>query len=306
MRRWIPILVLLVAIVILPARAVAQATAGVDEGFIFRAQGDVTVAQGEILGGVIVADGNATVAGEVTDILWVISGDAIVEGTVGGDVVVIDGTLTLAQGSTVENITLIDATLNRAEGATVTGDITEQADVFTLGWSAALFTLLMWVGVTIAMIVAVALFAVYGGRQLAAAGETLRQRFGMSFVTALVLWIGLPILAVLAFVTVVGIPFGIAIVMFAMPALWFVGYLVAGAKLGEVTMGAMSGVTQRRWVSAVLGVLALQLIGLIPGIGPVIGLFAGVFGAGALVYWLVGHPSVERPAIAQATPQPAD
>lgn len=306
MKRWAPLLFLVFALLILPARAVAQATAEEGEGFIFRADGDVTVGAGEVMGTVIVADGNATVLGEVTDTLWVISGDAVVEGTVGGDVVVIDGTLSLAQGSTVKNVSIFSGTLDRADGATVTGDISEQEDFVSFGWGAAVFTMLMWLGVTLALIVAAILFAIYGGRQLRAAGDTLQGQLGMSVLTALALWVGLPILAVLAFVTVIGIPLGMAIFMVVLPALWFLGYLVAGAKLGGWIMRTVRSSEQPAggWLWAAIGVLVLQLVGLIPGLGPVVAVIAGIVGSGALVYWLVGHPRPRQAATTQPHPQP--
>ena len=37
---------------------------------------------------------------------------------------------------------------------------------------------------------------------------------------------------VVAFLTVVGIPFGLALLFVALPLLWFLGYVVAGTRLG--------------------------------------------------------------------------
>ncbi len=128
MRRLIHLLILGLALIALPAGVTAQATDGEADGFLVRANGDVTVAPGEAMGSVIVINGDAVVEGAITDTLWVISGDATVNGSVDGDVMVIDGTLTLAQGATVENVMLVRGTLDRAEGATVTGSIRDRAE----------------------------------------------------------------------------------------------------------------------------------------------------------------------------------
>ena len=129
MKRRLLLTVLFVLMFLFPGVVAAQTAGDADEGFIFRANGDVTVATGDELGGVIVANGNAIVDGTVTDTLWVISGDATVTGEVGGDVVMIDGTLHLGSGATVDNVTLIRSTLDRAADATITGDLTEQDDL---------------------------------------------------------------------------------------------------------------------------------------------------------------------------------
>jgi hypothetical protein len=285
----------------------AQATVAEGDGFVFRAEGDVTVAQGDVMSAVIVANGDATIDGEVTDTLWVINGDAIVTGGVSGGVVIIDGTLSLEQGSTVDNVVLYRASLDRADGASVNGEITEEGDLVSLGWGAALFSVAMWLGVTLALIVAVVFFTIYGGRQLGAIGDTLTGRVGRSILTALALWVGLPILAVLAVITLVGIPLGVGIMLVLLPALWFLGYLVTGATLGGWLMRvARAGERpERRWLAAAIGVFTLQVIGFIPALGPVIIVFAGIVGSGALIYWLVGHPREQRSPTAQPQPQPA-
>jgi hypothetical protein len=305
MKRRLLLTVLFVLMFLFPGVVAAQTAGDADEGFIFRANGDVTVATGDELGGVIVANGNAIVDGTVTDTLWVISGDATVTGEVGGDVVVIDGTLHLASGATVDNVTLIRGTLDRAADATITGDLTEQDNLVGFGWAGAVFSAAMWLGVTIVLILAGLLYAYAGGRQLSGTGELMRERWGASIVTGLALFVGLPILAVMAFFTIIGIPLGVAILLVVMPALWVLGYLVAGTWLGRMLTRAMGRTDrpERPLLAAALGILVFQLVGLVPALGPMLTILAGVIGAGALVYRIVGRPraSVER-AVAVGSP----
>lgn len=298
-------MVLLLGLLFVPAGILAQDVDDDEEGFIFRANGPVTVAADEVVDTVIVANGDAVVDGRINDTLWVMSGDAIVEGTVGGDILMIDGTLSLAQGATVDNVTLIRSTLVRTEGATVTGDINEQTEFIDLGVGAAVFSVLFWVGFSIVAIGAALIFAWLGGSQLVASGDVITRRFGMSALTALILWVGLPVLAILAFVTVIGVPLGFAIVIFALPALWFLGYLVAGAKLGAIILDALGWERRTRLplLAAGAGVFLLQLIGLIPGLGPLVILLAGLLGSGALIYRLVERPKEEPATVDQSQPQ---
>jgi hypothetical protein len=301
MKRRVLLSILFVLVMLFPGVAAAQTVNDADEGFIFRANGDVTVAQGEKLGGVIVANGNAVVHGTVTETLWVISGDATIDGTVTGDVLVIDGTLHLASAATVENVTLVRGTLDRADGASITGDLTQQDNLFSLGWGAALFSIAMWLGVTVVLVVAALVFAWAGGRQLTVAGQVLRARWAASIVTGIALFVGLPILAVLALVTIVGIPLGVTILVVVMPALWVLGYLVSGTWLGRLVVQSMGRTDrpERPLLAAGLGVLLLQLIGLIPALGPAVALIAGMLGAGALAYRIVGRPV---PTVREAVP----
>lgn len=307
MKRWFPLLMLLVASLVFGAGAGAQTPGDGDDDLIFRANGDVTVARDEVIEAVIVANGNARVEGSVTSTLWVISGDAIVEGSVGDDVIVIDGTLELTRGAEVENVTLIRGTLERADGAIVSGTITEQNALISLGWGAAVFSMVMWLGVTLALVVAAVVFAAVAGRQLAGAGEVVRHRFGASIVTALVLWIALPILAVMAFVTIVGIPLGVSVFLLVLPVLWIAGYLVVTTRVGDAVLGwaGMDERPQRLVIAAAIGVVLFQVIGLIPGIGPLIVALSGVIGSGALVYRTVERPLRQQPAVIEPEPQPA-
>lgn len=307
MKRWFPLLMLLVASLVFGAGAGAQTPGDGDDDLIFRANGDVTVARDEVIEAVIVANGNARVEGSVTSTLWVISGDAIVEGSVGDDVIVIDGTLELTRGAEVENVTLIRGTLERADGAIVSGTITEQNALMSLGWGAAVFSMVMWLGVTLALVVAAVVFAAVAGRHLAGAGEVVRHRFGASIVTALVLWIALPILAVMAFVTIVGIPLGVSVFLLVLPVLWIAGYLVVTTRVGDAVLGwaGMGERPPRLVIAAAIGVVLFQVIGLIPGIGPLIVALSGVIGSGALVYRTVERPLRQQPAVIEPEPQPA-
>lgn len=305
MKRRLLLPILIVLIVLFPGLAAAQAS-GTDDGVIFRANGDVTVAKGDEIDVVLVANGNAVIDGTVTEALWVASGDATVNGVVDGDIVVIDGTLHLADGATVDNVSIFRGTLDRASGASITGKLTQQDNLVSLGWAGAVFSVAVWLGVLALMIAAAIVYAYVGGRQLTATGDLMRERWLASIVTGLVLFAVLPVLAVLAVVTIIGIPLGGAILLVVMPALWTLGYLAAATWFGRMLTRALGRPDrlERPLLAAVLGVVVLQFVGLIPALGPLVVVLAGIVGAGALVYRIVGRPRVAARAAGTAISAP--
>jgi hypothetical protein len=268
----------------MPLTASAQST-DEDDDLLLRVNGDVVLPAGESVNALIVARGNATVAGTVDDFLMVIKGTGSVTGRVDGDIVVVNGTLRLEPGANVQgDVTLVRSDLVRDPAAVVNGDINERSD-YSWGWGSAIFSLLFWFGATIVVLVAGLLFAAFGARQLVGAGRLETQRIGECIVATLIVWIGLPILAVVAFITLIGIPLSLAILIVLLPALGFLGYIVSGTRLGTIILRRDPVEEPKPYLAAVLGLLVLQIIGLIPFIGGLIIVIATLYGAGALVYY---------------------
>ena len=284
--KWLISLVIAVPFLLLPATAAAQSPED-DDDFTLRVNGDVTIAEGERVNSVIVIDGDLIVAGQVTDFALVIDGDALVSGSVGGDLTVISGNIDLASTAVVENLSSIRGDIIRASGATVTGDVHERDSFRFLWWAAGLFSVLLWSGITVTMVVAALLFATFGGRQLATAARSMTGDLVNTIVGAVFLWIGVPMVAGLAIATVVGIPLGIGVFLFLLPAFGFLGYLVSGTRLGIwlLSLGGREA-GERPFLAAGLGTLVLQLLILIPALGILLALLASIWGAGSLAYRL--------------------
>lgn len=279
--RWrllVPLLA--IAFLLFPGVALAQDSTNTDD-LLLRIDGPITVSANQQYGNVVVISDNADVAGIVRHELIVVDGDANVTGTVEGNVTVIRGTLTLGSGARVNgDVNLWDSDITRASGATVQGKVNESSFDWS-GWQLFALSAYIWISVTIALIIAGLIFAAVGGRQLMAAGELMVRQTGMSIVTALIVGIGIPILAVIAMATILGIPLGLGLLLFLIPALWFFGYLVAGTKLGAAILRQQT--SNHPYLAATLGILLLQAIGLIPFVGGFIDFLAGIFGTGALV-----------------------
>ena len=68
-----------------------------------------------------------------------------------------------------------------------------------------------------------------------------------------------------------------------MPALWFLGLIVAGTRLGlAIARRPASRRAATPTLRAFVGLLILQLLILLPLLGAVVVFFAGIWGAGAL------------------------
>lgn len=279
--RWRLLLPLLVILLLLfPSVALAQSSTSNDD-FLLRIDGPINVTANEEVGTVVVISDNAEISGIVRNDLIVIDGNATVTGTVEGSVTIFSGSLDLRGNSRVAgDVNLVDSSLTRAAGATVEGAVNESAFDWS-GWEVFAFSIYLWVSVTIAIIVAGLVFAAVGGRQLMAAGNLITQQTGATIVTALIVGVGIPVVAVLAMVTVLGIPLGLGLLFFLIPALWLFGYLVAGTKLGAVILRQQA--SNHPYLAATLGLVLLQAVGLIPFLGGFVGLIAGILGTGALV-----------------------
>ena len=281
--KWLLATLIGLAFAAMPGFAFAQDGEGDD--VLIRINGDVRVASGETVGSVIVIDGDAVIEGTVTESVVVISGNAVISGSVANEVTVISGDVDLRSGATVKNVTSIDGDVIRASGATVTGDIDERDRIAFPTAVAAVVSLLFWVALTIAVLVAGVIFALVGGRQLREAarmttGDAVNTILGFVFV-----WFAIPAIALLAMITLIGLPLGLGLLIFLLPALWFLGYIVAGARLGSFLLARIGQETGQRPVSAtILGLALLQAIALLPFFGALVAIIAGAWGAGALAF----------------------
>jgi hypothetical protein len=273
-----------VMLALLPAAASAQTPSG-DDGVILRVRGDVTIPRGETVATVIVIDGNLTIEGTVRDLALVIEGNADVRGNVQGDLTVISGDIQLGSAAVVKNVNSIRGDFERAQGATVTGDVNER-DNFGAFWAAAgIFSALLWLALTIVVIVADVLFALIGGRQLNTATDVMTGEPVNAILGAVFFWVGVPLLAILAMITVIGIPLGLGMLLFLLPAFGFLGYIVAATRLGVALVsrgGREAG--DRPVLAAALGALLLQLLLLVPFLGALVAFIAALWGTGALAY----------------------
>ena len=299
-RLIIPLLVLLALLV---PSAVSAGHSGPTSGMIVRVDGDVVVGANENVGAIVVVDGNVELAG-TAEVVVVINGTATLSGAHVHDLVVISGTANLEAGTIIyDDVRLIDSDLNRDAEATVRGSIRRDASFgFRFGVALGVISVVAYASVALAALLAGLGAAAVASRQLRGAADALRREVGPMLLATLVLWVALPVAAVLAFVSVVGIATGIGIVLFVAPALWFIGYLVAGLAIGDGILGA-TGREQggRPYAAVTLGLVILLVLGFVPALGAIVTSIAGIVGAGAIA--LVTWRSL-RGSGAQTAPSP--
>ncbi len=298
--KWL-VLVIALALLVGFVPATARADDGKDgnRGLILRTDGNVTVAAGESVGSVVVISGDARVDGTVRDLLFVVKGNATITGNVDKNIVVIEGDLTLASTAKVKDVHLVRGSLIRDPAAIVTGHVSERDNFAFVGWAAALFSIAVWFGMTVFVLAGGLLFAAIGGRQLTASAKALTADAGKTVLAALAVWIGLPLLAVLLLISVIGIPVGIGLILFVLPTIGFLGYIVSGARLGGGLIGLVGRPSGEHPYSATfIGLLALQLVLLIPVVGALVCVLAGLWGAGALALfaWRAARGTPAAPA----------
>ena len=247
--------------------------------------GDITVPAGEQADVVIVANGDADIAGTVNT-LTVIEGTATVHGARVEDVVVISGTLALEAGTEVlGNVRSIDSTVTQTEDVVIGGDIKGlDAELIALGAFLGPAMLLFAIGMLLASLVAGLLLAGLGSRQVRAAERVISGEPLPVFVIGLVAAVAIPVLAIIAMVTIVGAPLGLGILFGAFPVLAFVGFLVAAIFLGEQILGTRKEpMAARPYRGALLGIVVLQVAGIIPFVGGIVTAVASILGVGAIL-----------------------
>jgi hypothetical protein len=268
---------------LLPTAGFAQVNEASDAGFVMRIDGDLTVREGESVDSAVVINGNVQIDGTVEDFLMVIDGDSEISGRVDGDIVAISSTIDLTASAVIDgDVSLIESDLNQAPGSQVLGDINDEFEI--QWWIFLIVNFVFWIGMTIAVLVFGLLLVAVAPRQAANAAATMTADPGWSALSAAIAFIAIPIAAVIALVTVIGVPLGVGVLAFMLPAVWFLGYLVGGLRLGTLIYSqAAERVRGNRYLAVVTGLAIIQLFALIPFIGILVAVLMGFWGAGAVV-----------------------
>jgi hypothetical protein len=264
--------------------------------------GDLVVPAGEQADAVIVVSGHVDVVGRVNTIV-VIDGTAAVTGTTIESLVVIRGTATVTDTHVLADIRTLDGQVAQS-GVTIDGSVRGlEADLVAVGWALGLGALLIWIGIGVATLVAGLLVAGLAGRQLRSTAAIIRREPLKAVGGGLLGMIVPPIVALLLVLTVVGIPLGVAVVLFAWPAMAFVGYLVAAVWLGEWALELSRGRSverERPYLATVIGIVLMFVAGIVPLLTAIFSLLG--FGAVVVAGWrtLRGAPSASlyRPTAA--------
>lgn len=276
-----------------------------------------TLRQGETLdGNLIVMGGNATLqtGSLVRQDVVILGGNLLVQGTVGGDVNVIGGLVTLESGAVVEgDVNTLSGQLLREEGAQVNGDINDSIALALPfiysnparieipnfnGELVAPFTnaspmstgvgivggILWWLGrsfIWAILALLVGLFLPDHAQRLASAatGKPVVAG-GLGCLTLLIA----PAVLFLLILTICGIPIGL-LGLFILMAAWAFGIIALGLETGK----RLALLVKQDWalpVSAMIGTFLLTLLvnglgALVPCVGWLVPTLVGMVGLGA-------------------------
>jgi hypothetical protein len=268
MRAAVLVTTLLVALI---AAAPAHAT---DDQIVIT--GDVEVARGETAGDVVVVDGSVRIAGRVTGDVIAVSAPVRINGPVEGDVVAVAERVVIGPGGRVSGdlsygdedpvITVPGA----VEGKTEKLDFDDFLPQF-LTW------VLVWLAVSVSILLLGLALLWLAPRSLEAAREIARTKTGAAIGIGLAVFFGLPAVAVLLMITLLGLPLGIGLLLSLLP-IYAIGYTTSAFLLGRAIVKHPTS----RFLAFLAGWGILSVIALVPGLGALAGFAATVFGLGAL------------------------
>ena len=254
------------------------------QGVLVRVNGDVNIGKEAENTVVVVVNGDLTLA-RAAKVVVVVNGTATLSGADVAEVVAVNGTVRLQDSTVIQNnLNLINATLDRGKGSRI-GGMTRRDTGVQWGRGLFVFGILFSIGYGIAVILSGLVAAAVAPSGLREAGRLMTDEVGPALLAAIGVWFGLPIVAVVALATLVGIPFGLGVLFFLLPALAFLGYLTTGIRIGDLAVEALRGQPEpsHPYLAAVIGLILLVLATWIPVLGMLVAALAMLMGAGGLV-----------------------
>jgi hypothetical protein len=276
--------------------AAGSASAATDHVVI---TGGAVVPAGQTAGDVVVLDGTVRIDGRATGDVVSVSGPVRLNGRVDGDLIAVSDRASLGPAARVGgDLRYGDERPVLARGASVGGKISKEdwADAGN-GWG-WLSVLGWWLAVSVSTLIVGALLVWLAPGALYAAERAVREHLGATIGWGVAIAIGVPLLAILALVTLVGIPFGVALLLAAVPVL-LLAYATAAWIVGRRVLRNRS---TSRWAALLAGWGILRLVALIPVAGALVGLAATVVGLGALTVALWQARSPRAPAARPEAP----
>jgi hypothetical protein len=278
LRRFPSIAALLAALALAVPALASAAEPGDSEDAIVVINGDVTVDRGKTVDGVFVVNGDTRIAGLVDGDVVVLSGDVLVSGTIDGSLFAASGEARLLPSAEVTgDVTYGDEQPQIALDARVRGDVSKEGWPDFGGLLPWIAGFVFWLAIGISALLLGLLLLLIAPRAADALQEQARERIGVVIAIGITILIVLPIAAVLAAVTLVGLPLAIGIFLALLP-LFAVAYVTSAWALGRRIVQP----PRNRVLSFLAGLAILRLAALFPILGLLVGLAAVVFGLGLI------------------------
>ena len=213
MRRWLLLGTLLLCWLLPAAHASADA-GSTDGGDRIVVVGSVLVDREETAENIVVVDGDVTIRGEVTGDVIVFDGDITIRGSVAGDVVAFSGLATLGQrGRVAGDLVYGDDKPVLAPGSRVAGNV-EKIEVGDLSIFGAIA---LWVGFTVSLLILGLILLALAPKAADAIARTAKAKALIAALVGLLGFFLIPAIAILACVTVIGLPLGIVLRLLIVP-----------------------------------------------------------------------------------------
>jgi hypothetical protein len=239
--------------------------------------GDVTVHRGEDVGEVVLLHGTVTVAGVAHGDVVVLDGRIDVTGQVSGAVVSLNGPVTIGPNAQVLGDVIARDRLDIAEGARIGGTIREGM-AFTIRTPIDVFgPFATWLAVAASTLVLGVLLVLFAPRASDAVARTAFGRPVASGGFGLLTFVGLPVLGVLAVVSLVGLPLGLGLLL-ALAFLYSIGFTWSAYAVGRTLWRE----PRSRWLALLFGWAIVAAVSAIPFAGGVVWFVGSVLGVGAM------------------------
>lgn len=300
-RRLAAALAMIAGLLALSAPALAQGPRGDEGGEPFVVlTGRLVVGADEIVDEAVIFNGDAVIDGKVSGNLVAFNGDVRVSGRVGDDIVVLNGQATLTDGSSVGGDVISRRTPDIAPGATVGGEVRDtQPFDFNRPTFAFVGRVLIWVATSVSSFLLGLALILFTPRAADALARAATERLGASLGFGVLAFFGLPLVALVAAVTLIGLPLGLG-VMLALGFIYWLGYTCAAFALGRRLLSP----PRHRLLAFLAGWAILRALALIPVVGGIVWTLATVWGLGALAIGARTAGRVPKPVSGSPTIPP--
>jgi hypothetical protein len=239
--------------------------------------GTVDVPRGQEVGEVVVLHGSVSVEGVVHGDVVVLDGRISVTGQVSGAVVAINGPVFVGADAQIGGDVLVRDTVTVKEGAKIGGQV-RRGTAFTLRSPIrAVGRFASWLAVAISTLILGLLLILVAPRGADAVAAASSGSPWACLGWGAAAFVGIPVVAVLMVASLLGLPFGLALLL-SLLLLYFLGYAWSVWALGRMLWKP----PRSRVLAFVFGWLIVTAAAAIPAVGGIVWLVGSVFGLGAM------------------------
>jgi hypothetical protein len=265
--------------------------------------GQAVVQSGQTVGDVVIFNGPATIDGTVRGSVTSFNGAVSISGTVTGDVTSFNGDVVVASGARIGGDLVTQSAPSVASGAAIEGDRRRVNTDVILGRFTWISRFAVWAAVSVSILVLGLLLLLFAPRAAESVAVAAVERIGASIGWGVGLFFGLPIVSVIALVTIVGIPFGLGMLL-GLALIYSLGYTASCFALGRALLKPPTS----RYLAFLAGWAIVRVASLIPFVSGLVWFVAVVYGLGVLAVAArrrESMPSVTAPGTMPPPPPPA-